>query len=140
MESTDITIPSGNSKEDINARKQIIFEFYKSWKIANPEQRRFNISLGDYINIRSVSVVETAAHASKRYLSTLAVLQLDSILQLAHRIDIVNTKPETKNQRPFEKIILMEYQCPAIGTIRLTVGIKRSDKSKVQYCITALEV
>lgn len=140
MNIPEIIIPAGITKEDIKTRKEIIYNFYQSWKIANPEQRKFNVSLGDYINIRSVSVIETAAHASKRYLSTLAVLQLDSILQLAQRIDVVNTKPNTKNQRPFEKMILMEYQCPAIGTIRLTVGIKRSDRTKVQYCITALEV
>ena len=34
----------------------------------------------------------------------------------------------------------MEYNCPAIGVVRLTVGQKASDDSKVQYCITALEI
>ena len=34
----------------------------------------------------------------------------------------------------------MEYYCPAIGLVRLTVGQKRNDGAKVQYCITAIEV
>jgi hypothetical protein len=32
------------------------------------------------INIRMVSIIETSEHAAKRFLSTLAVLQLDAIL------------------------------------------------------------
>lgn len=34
----------------------------------------------------------------------------------------------------------MGYQCVGIGTIKMTVGIKRSNKEKVQYCITHLGV
>mgnify|MGYP003412023411 CR=1 FL=1 len=32
------------------------------------------------------------------------------------------------------------YYCPAIGLVRLTVGQKRNDGAKVQYCITALKI
>ena len=46
-------IPEGHTIEDIKKREQII---------------------------RMVSIVETSEHAAKSYLSTLAVLQLDSIL------------------------------------------------------------
>lgn len=139
MENANITIPQGNSPEDIKARKNIIFNFYQSWKIANPEQRRYNISLGEYINIRSISIDETAAKASRNYLSTLAVLQLDAILTGAMKVDMNVAKAKNKNQKGFTHMIIMEYNCPGIGTIKMTVGVKIRTKMKVQYCITALE-
>ena len=72
-------IPEGNTLEEIRKREQIIRDFYKKWKEQNPSQRKFNLSLKEYINIRMVSIVETSEHAAKNYLSTLAVLQLDAI-------------------------------------------------------------
>ena len=52
-------IPTGSSPEDIAARRKIIANFYREWKIANPSLQRFNVSLGEYINIRFVSITET---------------------------------------------------------------------------------
>ena len=131
-------VPTGNTKEDIKERKNIIIRFYQEWKLKNPSQKRYNLNLQDYINIRNISMVETSAHASKNYLSTLAVLQLDAILTNAKKIKIENAKVN-KNQKPFNKVIMMECLLPAIGTVRLVVGIKRSSQEKVQYCITAIQ-
>lgn len=131
-------VPTGNTKEDIKERKSIIIRFYQEWKSKNPSQKRYNLNLQDYINIRNISMVETSAHASKNYLSTLAVLQLDAILTNAKKIKIENAKAN-KNQKPFNKVIMMECLLPAIGTVRLVVGIKRSSQEKVQYCITAIQ-
>ena len=102
-------IPTGNSREDIQQRELIIRDFYREWKEKNPSQKKYNLSLKEYINIRMVSIVETSEHAAKSYLSTLAVLQLDAILVGAKKISIKNVKPQNKNQKPFEKIIIMEY-------------------------------
>ena len=131
-------VPTGNTKEDIKERKNIIIRFYQEWKSKNPSQMRYNLNLQDYINIRNISMVETSAHASKNYLSTLAVLQLDAILTNAKKIKIENAKAN-KNQKPFNKVIMMECLLPAIGIVRLVVGIKRSSQEKVQYCITAIQ-
>ena len=131
-------VPTGNTKEDIKERKNIIIGFYQEWKSKNPSQKRYNLNLQDYINIRNISMVETSAHASKNYFSTLAVLQLDAILTNAKKIKIENAKAN-KNQKPFNKVIMMECLLPAIGTVRLVVGIKRSSQEKVQYCITAIQ-
>ena len=38
----------------------------------------------------------------------------------------------------FEKMLGMEYFCPGIGNVRLMVGVRLRDKTKIQYCITAL--
>ncbi len=131
-------IPTGNSREDIQQRELIIRDFYREWKEKNPSQKKYNLSLKEYINIRMVSIVETSEHAAKSYLSTLAVLQLDAILVGAKKISIKNVKPQNKNQKPFEKIIIMEYDLVEIGKIKMTVGVRRRTREKVQYCITAI--
>lgn len=43
------------------------------------------------------------------------------------------------NQKEFEKMLIMHYRCPGIGTVKMTVGVKRRTHEKVQYCITAIE-
>ena len=45
-------IPEGHTIEDIKKREQIIRDFYREWKEKNPSQRKFNLSLKEYINIR----------------------------------------------------------------------------------------
>lgn len=131
-------IPTGNSREDIQQRELIIREFYSEWKEKNPSQKKYNLSLKEYINIRMVSIVETSEHAAKNYLSTLAVLQLDAILVGARKVSIQNVKQNNKNQKPFEKIIIMRYDLVGIGTIKMTVGVRRRTREKIQYCITAI--
>ena len=131
-------IPEDNSIESIKTREKIIRDFYREWKERNPSQRKYNISLKDYINIRMVSIVETSEHASKNYLYTLAVLQLDAILAGAKKVSIQKTKLGNKNQKPFERIMIMEYELSYIGKVKMTVGIRRRTTEKVQYCITAI--
>lgn len=132
-------IPIENTVDAIKERKQIIFNFYQRWKTENPLMRRYNLSLKEYINIRHVSIDETSEHASKKYASTLAVLQLDAILTYAKRKSVTLTKQNSKNQKMFEKMIVMHYNCPGIGEIKLTVGVRKTTHEKVQYCITAIE-
>ena len=131
-------IPEGNTLEDIKRRTQIIRDFYREWKVKNPSQRKYNLSLKEYINIRMVSIVETSEHAAKNYLSTLAVLQLDAILVGARMVSQRKTKPGNKNQQPFERMLIMEYELVGIGTVKMTVGVRRRTQEKVQYCITAI--
>ena len=131
-------IPEGNTLDEIKERERIIREFYHEWKEKNPLQRKYNLALKEYINIRMVSIVETSEHASKSYLSTLAVLQLDAILVGAKKVSIKKVKPNNKNQQPFERMMIMEYELVGIGTVKMTVGVRRRTQEKVQYCITAI--
>ena len=131
-------IPEGNTLVEIKEREQIIRDFYKKWKEQNPSQRKYNLSLKEYINIRMVSIIETSEHAAKKYLSTLAVLQLDAILAGAKKVSVKKPKIGNKNQKPFERIIIMEYELVGIGTVKMTVGVRRRTHEKVQYCITAI--
>ena len=131
-------IPMDNSIESIRVRERIIRDFYREWKEKNPSQRRYNLALKEYINIRMVSIVETSEHAAKTFLSTLAVLQLDAILSGAKKVAIKKVKEGNKNQKPFEAMMIMEYDLSFIGKVKMTVGIRRRTKEKVQYCITAI--
>ena len=70
----------------------------------------------------------------------LCVLQLDAILPNAVLKQNKQANPKTKNQKGFKRMLIMEYRCPALGLVRLTVGQKSSDDMKIQYCITAVEV
>lgn len=133
-------MPSGDTVEDRRTRNRLIRQFYFQWMGKHEDRKVFNTSLNDFIYIKYISVNETAGHASLRYLSTLAVLQLDAILPNAILKDSRPVNPKTKNQKGFKRMLIMEYNCPAIGLVRLTVGQKRSDGSKVQYCITAIDV
>ena len=132
-------IPVGNTKEARRKRQDLIYAFYAGWKRKNPEQKKYNIALRDDINIRAVSLDETAAQASLTYLSTLAVLQLDAILTNAWLVKTVPSKQNTKNQRSFERMLIMEYVCTGVGRVKMTVGVRRSDNTKIQYCITAID-
>ena len=133
-------VPVGDSIEDRRARNRLIRQFYYQWMGRNVDRKIFNKSLDDYIHVKYISINETAGHASLRYLSTLAVLQLDAVLPNAILKASKPINPKTKNQKGFSRMLIMEYCCPAIGLVRLTVGQKGSDGTKVQYCITAIEV
>ena len=131
-------VPVGDSVADRRARQEIIKQFYFYWKKRNPDLSRYNTFLKENIYINHTSLVETAGRASLTYLSTLAVLQLDAILQNARLCFVDKPKLENKQQSKFEKMLGMEYFCPGIGNVRLMVGVRRRDKTKIQYCITAL--
>ena len=136
---TEDDIPTRDSTEDRRKRQNLIYSFYENWKHKNPAQKKYNISLKEDINIRAVSLDETAAQASLTYLSTLAVLQLDAILTNAWTVKTVPSKAASKNQRSFERMLIMEYVCTGVGRVKMTVGVRRKDKKKVQYCITAID-
>ena len=132
-------IPTGRTYKDRKARYDIITRFYRQWRRQHPSQRVYNVHLRDYINVRSVSAKETAEKASLRHRSTLAALRLDTVLAQARKVAVMPIKPGNKRQGAFKEIIITEHTLPGIGRVKLTVGVKRSDKSKVQYCITALD-
>ena len=133
-------IPAGDTKEEKQQRKQFIKDYYRLWATINPSKKVFNKSLNDFINVRYISVDETAGQASHRYISTLAIMFLTEILESAVQKGIPkNADPVKKNQKGFEKIIAMEYRKKEFGVIKLIVGVKRGTKEKVQYCVTAIE-
>lgn len=135
-----MNIPIGTEKEDFKTRENIITSFYVEWNRNNPEHRVFNESLNDYIYVTYSSLDETRRHAAKRFQSTQAVLQLDTILRTAKRVGKpLPTKPRSKNQKNFSKMIRMECQLEGVGKVKLLLGIKKKTGEMIQYCITVLE-
>ena len=133
-------IATGDTTEDKKQRKCFIMDFYKMWEIQNPQKLVFNKSLKDFIHVKHISLKETTGQASHRYISTLAIIFLTDILANAVQKGIPqNINPQKDNQKGFEKIVVMEYNNRGFGKIKLTVGVKRGTKEKVQYCITAIE-
>ena len=61
----------------------------------------------------------------------MAVFRLTEILQNATFVEELPAKRNTRNQKQFEKLLVMQYQ-----NIKLTVGLQRSNQNLVQYCIT----
>ncbi|MBQ6157201.1 MAG: hypothetical protein IJK22_11450 [Bacteroidales bacterium] len=132
-------IPQGNSKEALKQREEIISQIYRTWTENNPTKQVYNRSLKDNINIRFLSITETIRHAAKTYESTLAMLQLDSILRNA--VKYGKPKPPkkgVKNQAVFSQMREMHYDLAGVGTVKMMVGIKRTGEI-IQYCITAIQ-
>jgi hypothetical protein len=80
MELNREDLPIGDSKEEKKLRKRFILDFYRIWGTLNPKKQIFNKSLHDFINVRHISVEETAGQVSTRYRSTMAVMFLTEIL------------------------------------------------------------
>lgn len=125
-------IPKGRSKEDIKSREQIIKDFYAQWIAENPTKQIMNIFLKKHIKVKFLSINETYEKASRNYESTVAVLRLSDILQNAILVDEKPAKRNTRNQKQFEKLLILK-----LGNIKLTVGLQHSNKDLVQYCISA---
>ena len=128
-------IPLGRSKEDIKAREQIIKDFYANWIAEHTDKKVLNHALGKYICVKFLSINETYEKAARSYESTMAVFRLTEILQNANFVEELPAKRNTRNQKQFEKLLVMQYQ-----NVKLTVGLQRSNQDLVQYCITVPQV
>ena len=81
--------------------------------------------------IKFLSINETYEKAARNYESTLAVFNLTEILQNAMLVEELPAKRNTRNQKQFEKLLVLQYK-----DVKLTVGLQRSNQDLVQYCIT----
>ena len=121
-------------------------DIYGKWIIANPAKRLYNQSLEAYIEVRFLSLEETAGHTSLKYKSTVAVTFLSEIIENAIAPKDKNgnlitemPRPNVKNQARFSKLFIMGYEKADFGKIKLTVGELRGSGQKIQYCVTAIE-
>lgn len=124
-------IPKGRTKDDIKAREKLIKDFYSQWISEHPEKKIWNNNLGAFIHVKFLSINETYEKAARNYESTLAVFRLTEILENAVIIGEKATNRMTRNQKQFEKLIILKH-----GEVKLTVGLQRSTQEMVQYCIT----
>ena len=136
---TQIEIPQGQTREEIEQRKKIIKDFYANWNAVNPTKHIFNVALNDFIHVRFLSIQETVEHASYTYKSTLAVTYLTEILEKATVVNRVKPKPNNQNQKRFSEVIIMQFNKRTFGKVKLTVGVLKGSRKNIQYCITAIE-
>ena len=66
-------------------------------------------------------------------------MSASSIQEDAELVESTPANPRKKNQKVFKTMLRMSYNCPGIGKIKMMVGVKQRDNSKVQYCITSIE-
>ena len=130
-------IATGNTKEDKKQRKQFIIDFYGKWIVANPTKRLHNKSLDTFIEVRFLSLEETAGHASLNYKSTEAITFLSEIVENAIALsdkkgNIISEMPRgnVKNQSRFSKLFVMRHEKAGFGKIKLTVGELRGSGQK----------
>lgn len=131
-------IPLGQSKEEIKIRERIIRNFFNSFQKGCDDRRVFNQNLQSDILIRMISAIEAIEHSSKSYRSTKAVLEIEQVLKNARPVRRVAVKVGNNNQRPFAYMLVMVYELDNIGTIKLTVGVKKSSGERIEYGISAL--
>ena len=124
-------IPKGRTKTDIQAREKLIKDFYAQWISKHPEKKVLNRDMGVFIHVKFVSINETYEKAARNYESTQAVFRLTEILENAVKVGEKPTDRNTRNQKPYEKMIELKH-----GEVKLMVGLQRSNQKMVQYCIT----
>jgi len=125
------TIPKGRTKDEIKARETLIKDFYAQWISEHPDKKVWNHNISAFIHVKFLSINETYEKAARDYESTLAVYRLTEILENAVRVGDKATNRKTRNQKQFEKLIVLKH-----GNIKLMVGLQRSTQEMVQYCIT----
>lgn len=131
-------IPKGSTMEEIKKRQELVKEFFNEWLKNNPDANVVNDSLDDKIYVRPVSIGEAMEHSSKSYLSTVALKHLSEILQKARPVGRVPIKIGNRRQSRFEYMLIMAYELPQIGKIKLTIGIMKKTEERVEYGVTVL--
>jgi len=131
-------IPMGTSMVEIRKREKIVADFLSRWREANADGKIYNDILQEYIYVRAISIIEAKEHSSKSYNSTRALMILDEVLKNATPIKRVPKKEYDKNQKEFTYFLVLIYKHPEIGSIKLTVGVKKN-QNKIQYGISALK-
>ena len=129
-------IPMGNSPEEKEMRREIIYNFLAQWRTSHPQEAIVNKDLKEPIKVVHRSLSEASAHTARSYKSTKAFLQLDTILMEAKKYGESLTKADDKSQKNLEKMIIMTYRLENLGLVKLTVGVRRKTHEKIEYGLT----
>lgn len=80
-------------------------------------------------------LLESVAHSAYRYQSTKAVLGMEEVIAEAKFVCRVKAK-DNSNQKPFKEMMILRHHSSLLGTVKMTVGIRKRTIEKVQYSIT----
>jgi hypothetical protein len=136
-------IPKGIEKADLKTRENVIWSLLGKWISENPLKRKRNLDLLDFIYLRFDGMQETVNKAARNYKSTMAIFELDFILENAKKIGI--DKPQSKRQEKFAEMFIMTADTTIFTSyfskVKMLIGITKQKKTpkKIQYSITAIE-
>jgi hypothetical protein len=127
-----IKIPKGITKEEVYERRTIIIEELQHLIGTAVRCKALKNQL---VHFDFYSIDETATHASKKYESTLAALNVTKAISNA--VYIRRDKPHSKNQikMRFNEIVELAAELKDIGIVKIIIG-QRRNKKYVHYCIT----
>ena len=83
-----------------------------------------------------LEIISSVAHSAIQYKSTKAVLMMEEVMKNARKVAMTNVKEGNKNQKPFTKMMVMQYTSSELGKVKMTVGIRKRTLENVQYSIT----
>ncbi len=129
-------IPMGTTPEEVEIRRDIIHKFIQNWRAGNPDPRVYNEELKDFIKVNQTFLIESVAHAAVSYLSTKAVLRMETIIAEAQFVGLSKAKEGNSNQKPFKRMIVMVYKTAELGSVKMTVGVRHKTEEMVEYSIT----
>lgn len=130
-------IPLGQGIEEIRIRQKMIGDFFRLWKETHDQHEIFNQDLKENILVRSISVIEACQHSAKSYISTKAAFMFETILREAKKVSTTKPKVGNKNQQNFSDMLILVFESEELGTVRLTVGVRKRTGDKIQYGISA---
>ena len=127
-----IKIPKGITKEEVYERRAIIIDKLQHLIGTSIRCKALKNQL---VHFDFYSIDETATHASKKYESTLAALNVTKAISNA--VYIRRDKPHSKNQikMRFKEIVELSAELKDIGIVKIIVG-QRRNKKFVHYGIT----
>ena len=81
------------------------------------------------------SIDETATHASKKYESTLAALNVTKAISNAKKIGLDRAKSNRQKKLGFVIIVELSAEVKNVGEVKIIIG-RKANKQYLHYCIT----
>lgn len=93
---------------------------------------------------RKTSLREAQTHSVGDRESAVMLLNIEDLLKVATKVDNLKPKPNVKQQRSFEEMIILSAKVYRMGTARITIGKYKSDviadAPYCHYCVTRWSV
>lgn len=102
-------------------------------------------ALGAFVAFnRKTSLREAQTHSVGDRDSTVMLLNIEDLLKIATKVDTLKPKPNIKQQRSFEDMIILSAKVYKMGTARITIGKYKpdvvADAPYCHYCVTRWSV
>lgn len=127
-----IKIPKGISKEEVYERRAIIIDKLQHLIGTSVRCKALKYQL---VHFDFYSIDETATHASKKYESTLAALNVTKAISNAKKIGLDKAKSNRQKKLGFVIIVELSAEVKNVGEVKIIIG-RKANKQYLHYCIT----